>query len=61
MSEHGASLSLLEYGILAWGGSSSATLEPLAVFQRALTKAVIYYMKTAKNNIKNEIKIFILK
>lgn len=41
MNEHGASLSLLEYGILAWSGGSSATLEPLAVFQRAVTKAII--------------------
>lgn len=41
MSEHGASLSLLEYGILAWGGACSATLELLVVFQRAATKAII--------------------
>jgi hypothetical protein len=33
--------SLLEYGIVAWGGSSSAVLKPLAVSQKAIMKKIL--------------------
>lgn len=33
--------SLLQYGILGWGGASSSILEPLAVSQRTIIKAVL--------------------
>lgn len=33
--------SILQYGILAWGGASSAVLEPLAVTQRAIIKTIL--------------------
>nr|QQJ42582.1 chitinase 6-2 [Sogatella furcifera] len=33
--------SLLQYGIVAWGGASAAVLEPLAVTQRALMKIIL--------------------